>query len=495
MRDVLAAPAVPARSRLVLHVDMDAFFASVEVLDTPSLAGLPVVVGGTGDRSVVASCSYEARAFGVAAAMSTHEARRRCPHAVFLPGRFWRYSEVSEVLHRLLARFSPLVEGVGLDEAYLDVTGSLRRFASPLALGWELRSAVADGTGLSCSVGLASSKLLAKLASGAAKPVSGRGGTRPGKGVVHVAPEEEEAFLWPHPIRALPGVGPVSARKLESLGVSTVGDLARVPPGWMSRYLGRSAGVRLAELARCVDPRAVVADRAPRSIGQEETFPRDLRLVGDLLLEIARLSDALGARLGEVGLVARSITIKVRLADRRTITRSRTFDHPVRSSRELRHAARELLLQLAGPAEGSGPGLLSGDARGALGGGAASGAAGRAQGRAQGRAASGASGMLAGGVRLLGVSASGLEAATGSSFQMSLFDGDPEARDGAKTGLRVAQSEALEVALSKVRSRYGVASVGPTALLGPHGLRVKRRGESQWGPGESESQLRVGESR
>lgn len=483
----MAAPAAPARSRLVLHVDMDAFFASVEVLDAPSLAGLPVVVGGTGERSVVASCSYEARAFGVAAAMSTYEARRRCPHAVFLPGRFWRYSEVSEVLHRLLVRFSPFVEGVGLDEAYLDVTGSLRRFASPLALGRELRSAVTGGTGLGCSVGLASSKLLAKLASEAAKPVSGRGGTRPGKGVVYVASDDEEAFLWPHPIRALPGVGPVSARKLESLGLSTVGDLARVPPEWMCRYLGRSAGVRLAELARCVDPRPVIADRAPRSIGQEETFPRDLRSVGDLLLEIARLSDALGARLGEAGLVARTITIKVRLADRRIITRSRTFDHPVRSSRELRRAATELLLHLAGPDEGSGPGLLPGDARGALGG--------RAAGGSAGREASGSEGMLAGGVRLLGVSASGLEAATGSSFQMSLFDGEPEARDGAKTGLRVAQSEALEMALSKVRSRYGVAAVGPTALLGPRGLRVKRRGESQWGPGESRSPLGAGESK
>ncbi|MHB8329933.1 MAG: Y-family DNA polymerase, partial [Acidimicrobiales bacterium] len=173
----------------VLHVDMDAFFAAVEVLDDPTLAELPVVVGGTGDRGVVASCNYEARAYGIHSAMSSVEARRRCPPAVFLPGRFWRYREISEHLHAVLSSYTPKVEGIALDEAFLDVAGAGRLLGSPPEIAHDIRRAVREELGLQCSVGVARTKLLAKLASRAAKPVPSRLGTQPGPGVVEVLAE------------------------------------------------------------------------------------------------------------------------------------------------------------------------------------------------------------------------------------------------------------------------------------------------------------------
>ncbi|HZU80852.1 MAG TPA: DNA polymerase IV, partial [Acidimicrobiales bacterium] len=213
----------------VLHVDMDAFFAAVEVLDDPALAGKPVIVGGSGMRGVVASCTYEARVFGVRSAMSAVEARRRCPKALFVSGRYWRYQQVSEQLHEVLHEFTPVVEPIGLDEAFLDVAGAVRLLGPPPTIAAALRAAVGDRLGLTCSVGVARTKMVAKLASEAAKPLATSEGPRPGRGVVVVEPEQELAFLHALPVRALWGVGPATAVRLERLGVTTVAELAALP--------------------------------------------------------------------------------------------------------------------------------------------------------------------------------------------------------------------------------------------------------------------------
>ncbi|HYA68531.1 MAG TPA: DNA polymerase IV, partial [Acidimicrobiales bacterium] len=278
----------------VLHVDMDAFFAAVEVLDDPSLAGRPVIVGGAGSRGVVASCTYEARAFGVRSAMSSLEARRRCPEALFVSGRYWRYVEMSEQLFRILTSFTPDVEGVGLDEAFLDVSGALRLLGRPVPIAHAVRASVHEQLGLDCSVGVARSKMLAKLASMAAKPVATRHGTQPGPGVVLVAPDEERDFLHPLPIRALWGVGPATARRLDALGVATVGDLSRVPPDTLRRVVGTSHGSQLASLARGEDPRTVVARRPVKSVGHEQTFAVDYDRPAQLHEHLVRMADAVG---------------------------------------------------------------------------------------------------------------------------------------------------------------------------------------------------------
>jgi nucleotidyltransferase/DNA polymerase involved in DNA repair len=273
----------PARGALsgaegcnILHVDMDSFFASVEVLDDPSLAGKPVIVGGSGSRGVVASCTYEARAYGIHSAMPSVHARRLCPHAIFVAGRYDRYAQTSEQLHSILRRFTPLVEGIGLDEAFLDVSGARRLLGSASEIAWSIRSAVRHEMSLACCVGVARTKLLAKLASRAAKPKATAASVEPGHGVVVVRPDEEISFLRPLPIRALWGVGPATAARLAELGVVTVGDLVKIPDQTVQRVLGASNGRHLCALARGEDDRAVEPDRGVKSVGHEETFAVDL---------------------------------------------------------------------------------------------------------------------------------------------------------------------------------------------------------------------------
>jgi len=439
----------------VLHVDMDSFFASVEVLDDPSLAGRPVIVGGAGARGVVASCTYEARSFGIHSAMPSIEARRRCSHAVFLPGRFARYVEMSEMLHAVLQRFSPVVEGIALDEAFVDVAGVRRLLGSPPTVAAEIRTAVREDMQMECGVGVARTKLLAKLASRAAKPVLTSEGPRPGPGVVVVLPDQELSFLHPLAVRALWGVGPATARRLEALGVTTIGELARIPEDTLCRSVGDANGRQLAQLARGEDPRPVEASRAVKSVGHEETFVLDIDSHVGLHGHVVRMADAVGTRLREARLAGRTVTVKVRYGDRVTITRSHTVGAPLDSPRALGAVAGALLDAVD----------------------------------------------VAPGVRLLGVSVSGLVDTAAMARQLSFDDDevagpgpDPRRPDPNRGGLGAVSEEGgaaaarqlawheVEAAVTAIRARYGNASVGPAALVGRHGLGVKERGDTQWGP-------------
>ncbi len=326
----------------ILHLDMDAFFAAVEVLDDPSLVGRPVIVGGSGPRGVVASCTYEARAWGVRSAMSSVEARRRCPAAVFRPGRHARYAEVSAQLGVLLRSASPLVEPIGLDEAFLDVSGARRRLGPPVVIARQLRDRVQAEIGLTCAVGVARTKSVAKLASRRAKAVApaDRGG---GDGIVVVLPEDEAGFLGPLPVGALWGVGPATATRLAGVGVTTVGELACLPESALRRLVGQAAAVHLAALASGRDTDPVRPGRPVRSIGRETTFAADLRAPGALAGHLAELATDVGQRLAARALAGRSVTVKVRFGDRRTITRSVTVDTPVDGPHQVLAAARPLV--------------------------------------------------------------------------------------------------------------------------------------------------------
>jgi DNA polymerase IV len=417
-------------ARSILHVDMDAFYASVEVLDDPSLAGRAVIVGGTGRRGVVASCSYEARAYGVRSAMPSERARRLCPQAVFVAGRFSRYAEISGHIHEIFRRYTPLVEGISLDEAFLDVSGARRLFGPGRVIAGSIRGNVAAELGLSCSVGVAPVKFLAKLASEAAKPTADLRGTIPGPGVVVIAPGQELEFLHPLPIEALWGVGPATAARLRGLGVSTVGELSRVPSDALESAIGRANGSHLARLARGVDDRAVEPDREVKSISHEETYAVDRRDEAELHVELIRMADSVAVRLRRSGLAGRTVTLKVRYGDFVTKTRSRTSSLPLADGPGIASIASELLRGMD----------------------------------------------LAPGVRLLGVGVSNLSAAdAGAAEQMSL--------NLECTGGRGRQASASD-AVDAVRDRFGDGAVGSAALLGPHGLRVKRPGDTQWGPAQ-----------
>jgi len=413
---------VTGGARTILHVDMDAFFAAVEVLVDPSLAGKPVIVGGSGARGVVASCSYEARAYGIHSAMPSLRARRLCPHAVFVHGRYDLYSEYSKRLHEVLASFTPLVEGIALDEAFLDVTGSRRLFGDGRAIGEAIRAQVRSNLELSCSVGVASCKLLAKLASEEAKPKPSLQVAIEGEGVHVVEAGTELEFLHPLPVRALWGVGPATANRLTRFGVTTVGDLAAVPLDSLITALGAAAGRHLHDLSWARDERPVEPDRETKSIGHEETYPHDHVDQAPLRKEALRMADSVAARLRQHNLTARTVTLKVRFHDFSTITRSHTFPTPVDTGPALADAAAELLAQVD----------------------------------------------VSSGVRLLGVSASNL--VEDAARQLTLDD--------------AAGWDDASSAVDAIRARFGDDAVGPATTLGSNGLRVKRLGAQQWGPGE-----------
>ncbi|HEV2768277.1 MAG TPA: DNA polymerase IV [Acidimicrobiales bacterium] len=327
----------------ILHVDMDAFFAAVEVRDDPSLAGKPVVVGGEGNRGVVAAASYEARIHGVRSAMPSFQARRLCPAAVFVTARHARYRQVSDAVHRLLLGVTPLVERLGLDEAFLDVAGARRLLGDAPTIATGLRRRLRDELGLWCSVGVAPRKLTAKLASEAAKPEAGPTGVAPGAGVVVVGLDDELAFLHRHPVEALAGVGPATLPRLRRLGVRTVGELATVPRATLEAVLGQAAGRRLYALARAQDDRPVVPAGRPKSVSHEETFAGDRHGVEALVPEAVRQADAVAARLRRAGVAGRTVHLKVRFGDFRTITRSCTVTEPLDRGHELARVVRGLL--------------------------------------------------------------------------------------------------------------------------------------------------------
>jgi DNA polymerase IV len=430
-------PRVPVvRVRTILHVDMDAFYVSVELRRRPDLVGQPVVVGGSGARGVVAAASYEARRFGIFSAMPGAKARRLCPHAVFLPGDHALYGEVSREVHDIFASVTPLVEGIALDEAFLDVTGARRLWGAQergeeIAFGVEiahrLRAEVADRLQLACSVGVAPNKFLAKLASKAAKPRATAQGVEPGAGVVEVRPGDELAFVRPLPVRSLWGVGPATFERLDRLGIRTVGDLADLGEGPVCAALGRAHGQHLVALANALDDRPVVPTREPKSIGHEETFAQDLHTYSDMMAEIVRLSDAVASRLRHHGVGARTMTLKVRFAGFQTITRSVTLTNGLTTGPGI-VAALEPLVAEVDPTPG---------------------------------------------IRLLGVSGSHL----GPPLeQLGLFEqpGAPDPQD-----VDAIWSNASET-LDEIRDRFGDAAIGPASLLD---RRRSRPGGAKWGPG------------
>jgi DNA polymerase-4 len=411
-------------ARTILHVDMDAFFVSVELLRRPELRGRPVVVGGSGDRGVVAAASYEARAYGIHSAMPSARARRLCPHAVFVHGDHAHYSQISERVMAVFRSYTPLVEPISLDEAFLDVTGARRSIGDGEAIGRRIRRQVQDAEGLGCSVGVAPSKMLAKLASQEAKPKPSTTGPVVGTGVYVVVPGRELAFLHPLPARALWGVGPATLARLERLGVRTVGDIAAIPEPTLVASLGTAHGRHLSRLAHAVDDRPVVPDQAPKSIGHEETFPHDHHDRRPLAREIVRMADAVAGRLRRHGVAGRTVTLKIRFGDFRTITRSTTPAAALDDGPAIARAARALLDDVD-PTPG---------------------------------------------VRLLGVSVSGLVA--GGAVQLTL--------DEAAGGSPWREASG---AIDAIRERFGTAAIGPASAVGPGGVEVPGTGDNPWGPG------------
>jgi DNA polymerase-4 len=391
----------------ILHVDLDAFYASVEQLADPSLRGRPVVVGGLGGRGVVAAASYEARRFGIHSAMPTAHARRACPDAVFLAPRFDAYAAASKEVMAILRSVTPLVEPIAMDEAFLDVRGAERLHGDGREIAQRLRERVVDETGLTASVGVASTKMLAKIASDLAKP----------DGLVVVELGTELDVLHPLPVERLWGVGPATTSRLARYGVVTIGDLAALPEATLVTVLGRAHGTQLHALAWNRDARPVEPERVVKSIGHEETFARDIVERATLEQEVVRLADKVGSRLRSADRVARTVQLKVRFGDFRTITRSRTVAEPTDVALEIARIATQLLGEVE----------------------------------------------LGAGVRLLGVSAQQLEPA--GAVQTSLpFD---DAASASVTGAAHEQRRRLERSVDDVRDRYGDDAVVPARFAQP----------------------------
>lgn len=316
----------------ILHVDMDAFYASVEVLDDPSLRGKPVIVGAPESRGVVSSATYEARRYGVRSAMSTAQALRLCPTAIVVVPHFDRYVELSQRVMQIFNDVTPIVEPLSIDEAFLDVRGARRLWGSPGQIAVMLRKRVLDETGLTCSIGVAATKHVAKMASTLSKP----------DGLLIVAEPDTAAFLAAQPVRAMWGIGPKAAESLEGRGIHTVADILDTPRAVLERALGPAMGDRIWHLSRGLDPRQVDTHRVEKSVGHEETFLRDIDDTATLRSELRRLADRVGRRLRANGWAASTIAIKVRFADFTTISRSQTLPEPTAVGQRIGDAALEL---------------------------------------------------------------------------------------------------------------------------------------------------------
>jgi DNA polymerase IV len=319
----------------ILHVDMDAFYASVAERDDPSLRGKAVVVGA-GARGVVLSANYAARKYGIRAAMPVGRAKRMAPHAIFVTPDHQRYSEVSAKVMEIFDSFTPLVEPISLDEAFLDVTGARKLLGTGREIAVEIRRQVEASEGITCSVGIAPSKFIAKLASGHCKP----------NGILEIPADRILNFLHPLPVNAIWGVGPKTAETLERLGLRTVADIANLPRATLIRALGQASGASLYELAWGRDYRDVTPNEPDKSISAAETFAQDIDEPEEILREFLRLTEKAAARLRENGYYAKTISIKVRFADFSTISRSKTLPLPIDSTHEIYEIAKSLYLAL-----------------------------------------------------------------------------------------------------------------------------------------------------
>jgi DNA polymerase-4 len=319
----------------ILHVDMDAFYASVAERDDPSLRGKAVVVG-VGARGVVLSANYAARKYGIRAAMPVGRAKRMAPHAIFVAPDHQRYSEVSAKVMEIFDSFTPLVEPISLDEAFLDVTGARKLLGTGREIAVEIRRQVEASEGITCSVGIAPSKFIAKLASGHCKP----------NGILEIPADRILNFLHPLPVNAIWGVGPKTAETLERLGLRTVADIANLPRTTLIRALGQASGASLYELAWGRDYRDVTPNEPDKSISAAETFAQDLDNPEEILREFLRLTEKAAARLRENNYYAKTISIKVRFADFSTISRSKTLPLPIDGTHDIYEIAKSLYLAL-----------------------------------------------------------------------------------------------------------------------------------------------------
>lgn len=399
----------------VLHVDMDAFYASVEVRDNPSLAGLPVCVGGPASgRGVISAASYEARKYGVHSAMPTAQARRLCPHLVLLPPDFDRYTEVSRQIMEVFRRYTPQVEPLSLDEAFLDVAGCERLFGDAIEVGRRIKQDILAETGLVASVGVATSKFLAKLASDLDKP----------DGFRVIRADEIREVLDPLPVRKIFGVGERTAKRLEDLGVRTVRDLADKPREDVAREFGAS-GIWIHDLAHGIDTRRVTPRREEKSHGMERTFAEDIADREELRLFLLQFCEEVAFGLRDKGLRGRTITLKARYPDFKTVTRTKTLDYPTNLGPRIYAVARELLERVQ-------PGPL----------------------------------------RLVGISVSSLVDVR-TPIQETLFNGHHEG-GSREDWMRTAQKlERVTGGVDKLRRKFGKDAVLPASLLGrarPQGM-------------------------
>ena len=326
----VSAPSVDSSTATILHVDLDAFFASVELLDRPELVAAPVVVAGRSSRSVVTAANYPARKYGVRSAMPLSRALRLCPKAIVLEPHFDKYRTLSRQVMAIFDQMTPLVERLGIDEAFLDVAGARGVLGTPAEIGELIRRRVREETGLACSVGAASTKFVAKLASGRAKP----------DGMLVIPAEETLAFLHPLPIGALWGVGAATEGALLARGLHTIADIAAEPLPSLQRAVGAAAGTKLHDLAWGIDPRSVTPQVEEKSVGHEVTFEVDIADAGVLRRELFRQANQVAVRLRAAGLVGRTVVLKLRYSDFSTITRSRTLPEPTDLGRRIYEEVR-----------------------------------------------------------------------------------------------------------------------------------------------------------
>ena len=318
---------------------MDAFYAAIEQLDDPALRGRPVLVGSPSDRGVVLTASYEARPYGVGSAMPMAKARRMCPNAVIVPPRFDRYQEVSKTIMRVFSDFSPDVEAISLDEAFLDMTGSEQLFGEPESIGRRLKDAIREATGgLTASVGLSGTKYVAKIASAYQKP----------DGLTVIPPEEAKAWLAPLPVSCLWGAGPKNQARLHHIGLHTIGDVANADHEFLSEKLGR-AGLHFHALAQAEDPRPVTGRRASRSVGSERTLDKDVSEKADIRLHLRQSADGIGRRLRQKSYVAFGVGVKLKTTDFQILTRQRRLSEPTDIAETLYSVGVDLLNEVDHP--------------------------------------------------------------------------------------------------------------------------------------------------